>query len=55
MITEDPGDDTYIYKNKKGEVTRKQVVNTGNNTPNRLFVQDVSANKNTKNRKSWRG
>jgi hypothetical protein len=45
-----PGDDIYVYKNKKTEV-----VHTGDNTPNRLFVQDGSANKNTENRMAHNG
>ena len=45
-----PGDDIYVYKDKKTVVVHK-----GENTPNRLFVQDASANKNTENRKSYNG
>lgn len=50
MSAVDPGDDIYVYKNQK-----TQVVHTGDNTPNRLFVQDASANKNTENRKAHNG
>ncbi len=45
-----PGDDIYVYKNQK-----TQVVHTGDSTPNRLFVQDASANKNTENRMAHNG
>jgi len=49
------GDDIYLFKNKNGKVDKTVKVNTGANTPNRLFVQDSSANKNTKNRKEFQG
>jgi RHS repeat-associated protein len=50
-----PGDDTYIYKDAQGKVTKAEVVNTGTDTPNRLFIQDVSASKDTENRKEHNG
>ncbi|ELV7526255.1 hypothetical protein QMU91_002486, partial [Flavobacterium psychrophilum] len=49
------GDDTFVLKDKKGKVTSVDVVHTGDDTPNRLFVQDASANKNTENRKAHNG
>ncbi|WP_233590041.1 hypothetical protein [Flavobacterium microcysteis] len=49
------GDDTYIYKNAQGKVTKTEVVNTGKDTPNRLFVQDASATESTENRKEHDG
>lgn len=55
MIAESPGDDVYVYKDDKGKTTKTEIVNTGSNTPNRLFVQDVSANEKTENRKEYEG
>ncbi len=49
------GDDTFVLKDKKGKTTSVEVVHTGDDTPNRLFVQDASANKNTENRKTHNG
>jgi hypothetical protein len=49
------GDDTFIFKDKNGKVTNTQVVHTGDTTPNRLFIQDASATKNTENRKGHSG
>jgi RHS repeat-associated protein len=43
------GDDTFIFTDKDKKVQTK-VVNTGDNTPNRLFVQDPEANSETPNR-----
>jgi hypothetical protein len=43
------GDDTFIFKDKDNKVTTK-TVSTGDDTPNRLFVQDPEANKDTPNR-----
>jgi RHS repeat-associated protein len=50
-----PGDDTYIYKDAQGKVTKTEVINTGTDTPNRLFIQDASATKDTENRKEHNG
>ena len=48
------GDDIYVYKDKAGEDATK-TVNTGDKTPNRLFVQDQNATADTKNRKEYDG
>ena len=53
-IEQNPGDDTYLFKNKKGETVKTVTVHTGDDTPNRLFIQDLNANNNTKNRKEFR-
>ena len=50
-----PGDDIYIYKDDKGKIVKTEIINTGEDTPNRLFVQDVSATKDTENRKEHSG
>ncbi len=44
------GEDIFLYKD--GKVERLQ---TGDNTPNRLFVQDENANANTPNRLEYNG
>jgi len=48
------GDDIYVYKDKDGKETSKSI-NTGDKTPNRLFVQDEKATADTKNRKEHDG
>jgi RHS repeat-associated protein len=53
-ISAEDGEDKYLFKNKKGETVKTVTVNTGDDTPNRLFVQDPNANESTKNRKEFR-
>ncbi|PWN59238.1 DUF6443 domain-containing protein [Chryseobacterium viscerum] len=53
-ISAEDGEDKYLFKNKKGETVKTVTVDTGDDTPNRLFVQDPNANESTKNRKEFR-
>ncbi len=53
-MSEEDGNDTFIYLDKNDKVQTK-VVNTGENTPNRLFVQDTEADPETPNRLEHEG
>ena len=50
MSAEKTGDDIVVNRDKKGNVTGIERTYTGEDTPNRLFVQDPSATSDTPNR-----